>query len=160
MNSLKQTPLYPLHLEYAAKMTAFAGYQMPLHFAHGIIHEHLHCRTQTGFFDISHMGQAVIPGHSAAAELENLTLGGIADLKVGQQKYTLLTNPAGGVIDDLIVTRLASGLGLVVNAGCPVQNKFWRNMIPARNLNGLVYWSTPKSRSGTAVKFSLQISSR
>jgi aminomethyltransferase len=99
-------------------MTTFAGYQMPAHYARGIIHEHLHCRSQTGFFDISHMGQAVILGDPAAEELERLTLGGIAALKVGQQKYTVLTNHAGGVIDDIIVTRLASGLGLVVNAGC------------------------------------------
>ena len=118
MTSLKQTPLYPLHLQYAAKMTSFAGYQMPVHYAHGIIHEHLHCRTHTGFFDISHMGQAVILGSQAAEQLEKLTLGGIRDLKVGQQKYTVLTNQDGGVIDDIIVTRLASGLGLVVNAGC------------------------------------------
>jgi aminomethyltransferase len=105
-------------MDYAAKMTAFAGYQMPIHYAHGIIHEHLHCRAQTGFFDISHMGQAVILGNQAAEELEKLTPGGIVNLKVGQQKYTVLTNTDGGIIDDIIVTRLASGLGLVVNAGC------------------------------------------
>jgi aminomethyltransferase len=118
VSALKQTPLYQLHLQYAAKMTTFAGYQMPLQYANGIIHEHLHCRAHAGFFDISHMGQAHILGDRAAENLEKLTPGGIIDLKVGQQKYTVLTNPEGGIIDDLIVTRLESGLGLIVNASC------------------------------------------
>lgn len=118
MPELKQTPLYDLHLEQGAKMTAFAGYQMPVQYGKGIIHEHLHCRSKAGFFDISHMGQCRMGGDQAAAELERLTPGGIVDLPVGAQKYTLLTNDAGGVIDDIIVTRLASGLGVIVNAGC------------------------------------------
>lgn len=118
MTTLQQTPLYDLHLELGAKMTAFAGYQMPVQYGQGIIHEHLHCRSQTGFFDISHMGQCQIVGDQAAAELEKLTPGGIVDLAVGAQKYTLLTNDAGGVIDDIIVTRLEAGVGIIVNAAC------------------------------------------
>lgn len=99
-------------------MTAFAGYQMPVQYGNGIIHEHLHCRSQAGFFDISHMGQCQILGDQAAAELEKLTPGGIVDLAVGAQKYTLLTNDAGGVIDDIIVTKLENGVGIIVNAAC------------------------------------------
>ncbi len=118
MTDLKQTPLYDLHLGLGAKMTAFAGYSMPVHYRKGIIHEHLHCRSHAGFFDISHMGQCRILGHNAASELEKLTLGGIVDLVYGAQKYTVLTNSTGGVIDDIIVTRIESGVSLVVNAGC------------------------------------------
>ncbi len=118
MTELKHTPLYRLHLEIGAKMTAFAGYAMPVHYAKGILHEHGHCRSRVGFFDISHMGQCRILGDSAAAELEKLTPGGINDLPVGAQKYTVLTNAAAGVIDDIIVTRMASGLSVIVNAGC------------------------------------------
>lgn len=118
MDSLKQTPLYKLHLRYAAKMIDFAGYQMPVHYRQGIIHEHLHCRNHAGFFDISHMGQCLILGDSADGELEKLTPGGIVDMAYGKQKYTVLTNAEGGVIDDIIVTRLAFGLGLIVNAAC------------------------------------------
>lgn len=99
-------------------MVGFAGYQMPLHYRSGIIHEHLHCRSHAGFFDISHMGQCLILGDTAAAELERLTPSDITGLTFGAQKYTVLTNDEGGIIDDIIVTRIASGLMLVVNAAC------------------------------------------
>ncbi|CAA9891109.1 Aminomethyltransferase [Candidatus Methylobacter favarea] len=115
---LKQTPLFDLHLESGAKMVPFAGYQMPVHYTQGIIHEHLHCRSHAGFFDISHMGQCLIRGDSAASELEQLTPSDITGLEPGQQKYTVLTNSNGGIIDDIIVTRNASGLMIIVNAAC------------------------------------------
>ncbi|MDD5320851.1 MAG: glycine cleavage system aminomethyltransferase GcvT [Methylococcales bacterium] len=115
---LKQTPLYHLHLELGAKIVPFAGYQMPLQYSKGIIHEHLHCRSHAGFFDISHMGQCLILGDSAAVELERLTPGNITGLKPGEQKYTVLTNNDGGIIDDIIITRIDSGLMIIVNAAC------------------------------------------
>ena len=115
---LKQTPLYNLHLKLGAKMVPFAGYQMPVHYSKGIIYEHLHCRSHAAFFDISHMGQCLIPGDSAASELERLTPSDITGLKAGTQKYTVLTNGDGGIIDDIIITRSHSGLMLIVNAAC------------------------------------------
>ena len=115
---LKQTPLYPLHLKLGAKMVPFAGYEMPVHYSQGIIHEHLHCRSHAGFFDISHMGQCLVFGDNAASELEHLTPGDITGLKTGCQKYTVLTNSEGGIIDDIIITRIDSGLMIIVNAGC------------------------------------------
>jgi aminomethyltransferase len=115
---LKQTPLYALHLELGAKMVPFAGYQMPLQYSKGIIHEHLHCRSHAGFFDISHMGQCLIQGDGAASELEQLTPSDITSLKPGTQKYTLLTNSEGGIIDDIIITRIDTGLMIIVNAAC------------------------------------------
>ncbi|TPQ24415.1 glycine cleavage system aminomethyltransferase GcvT [Methylomonas koyamae] len=118
MSDLKPTPLAALHQQLGAKMTAFAGYQMPVQYPRGIIHEHLHCRSRVGFFDISHMGQCLALGDAAAEAIEKLTPGGILDLPVNSQKYSVLTNDHGGVIDDIIVTRLADGVGLIVNAGC------------------------------------------
>jgi aminomethyltransferase len=115
---LKQTPLYNLHLELGAKMVPFAGYRMPLHYSNGIIHEHLHCRSHAGFFDISHMGQCLVLGDDAAGELERLTPSDITGLKTGTQKYTVLTNSDGGIIDDIIITRIDSGLMIIVNAAC------------------------------------------
>jgi aminomethyltransferase len=87
---LKQTPLFNLHLELGAKMVPFAGYQMPVQYTKGIIHEHLHCRSHAGFFDISHMGQCLIQGDSVASELEQLTPSDITGLKPGEQKYTAM----------------------------------------------------------------------
>ncbi|MEQ1546782.1 glycine cleavage system aminomethyltransferase GcvT [Methyloglobulus sp.] len=115
---LKQTLLYQLHLELGAKMVAFGGYHMPIYYPGGIIHEHLHCRSKAGFFDISHMGQCLISGDEAANELERLTPSDIIGLKRGQQKYTVLTNEEGGIIDDIIITRTHFGLMVVVNASC------------------------------------------
>ncbi|MGZ4999872.1 MAG: glycine cleavage system aminomethyltransferase GcvT, partial [Methylomonas sp.] len=118
MTDLKQTPLHDLHIELGAKMMAFAGYAMPVNFHKGIIHEHLYCRKHAGLFDISHMGQCKILGENAASELDKLTSGGIDDLVCGAQKYTVLTNNEGGVIDDIVITRTESGVSLIVNAGC------------------------------------------
>jgi aminomethyltransferase len=115
---LKQTPLYPLHLELVAKMVGFGGYSMPVQYRLGIIQEHLHCRKYAGFFDISHMGQCLILGDNAATELEKLTPSIFSNLKLGEQKYSVLTNADGGIIDDIMVTRVDGGLMLVVNAGC------------------------------------------
>lgn len=115
---LKQTPLYDFHLKLGAKMVPFAGYHMPLQYSRGIIHEHLHCRSQAGFFDISHMGQCMVSGNAAAAELERLTPSDITGLKNGAQKYTVLTNSDGGIIDDIIITRIDTGLMIIVNAAC------------------------------------------
>lgn len=122
MTKLLKTPLYNLHLELGAKMTEFAGYALPVQYTKGIIQEHLQCRSQAGFFDISHMGQCRILGDGAVAALENLTPGGLLDLTVGAQKYSLLTNADGGIIDDIIVTRIDSGLSLIVNAGCKAKD--------------------------------------
>ena len=69
---LAQTPLYALHHELGGKMVPFAGYAMPLHYAQGILKEHVHVRTNAGLFDVSHMGQIRIAGSGAAAALEAL----------------------------------------------------------------------------------------
>ena len=103
---LKQTPLYNLHLELGAKMVPFAGYLMPVQYGKGTLHEHLHCRSHAGFFDISHMGQCLILGDDAVHELGKLIPSDISGLKPGEQKYTVLTNNDGGIMDDIIITRI------------------------------------------------------
>lgn len=115
---LKKTPLYNLHLELGARMVPFADYLMPVQYPKGTLHEHLHCREQTGFFDISHMGQCLILGEDAVGGLEQLAPGNFSGLKSGWQKYTVLTNANGGVIDDIVVTRIDTGLMIIVNAAC------------------------------------------
>lgn len=118
MQSLKQTPLHQLHQELGAKLVPFAGYEMPVQYPSGIIHEHLHCRNQVGFFDISHMGQCVIHGDYVVSELEKLTPSNLSGLKIGQQRYTVLTNDEGGIMDDIIITRTSDGVSIIVNAAC------------------------------------------
>jgi aminomethyltransferase len=99
-------------------MVPFAGYEMPVQYPAGIIAEHLHTRSRAGLFDVSHMGQVRLAGAGAVAALETLVPGDLAALAPGRMRYTLLLNEAGGIIDDLMVTRLSDGLFLVVNAAC------------------------------------------
>jgi aminomethyltransferase len=115
---LKQTALYDLHVARGAKMVAFAGYEMPVQYPAGIIAEHLHTRAQAGLFDVSHMGQARLSGVSVDRALETLVPGDLIALADGRMRYTLLLNDSGGIIDDLMVTRVGDTLTLVVNAAC------------------------------------------
>ncbi|MEJ0015941.1 MAG: glycine cleavage system aminomethyltransferase GcvT [Acetobacteraceae bacterium] len=113
---LKTVPLDAWHRASGAKMVEFAGYSMPVQYQ-GVLAEHLHCRAQAALFDVSHMGQATLTGATAAAALERLVPGDILGLKPGRQRYTLLTNEAGGIFDDLMVANLGhEKLFLVVNA--------------------------------------------
>jgi aminomethyltransferase len=113
---LKTVPLDAWHRAFGARMVEFAGYWMPLQYQ-GVLAEHLHCRAHAALFDVSHMGQASLSGATAAAALERLVPGDILRLKPGRQRYTLLTNEAGGILDDLMVTNIAGDrLFLVVNA--------------------------------------------
>jgi aminomethyltransferase len=113
---LRRTPLYDLHCAKGARMVAFAGYEMPVQYASGIIAEHLHTRAHAGLFDVSHMGQIRLVGVAAARALEALVPGDLQALAAGRMRYTLLLNEAAGILDDLMVTRTDDGLMLVVNA--------------------------------------------
>jgi len=117
-SSVKRTPLYDLHVELGAKMVPFAGYAMPVQYPTGILAEHRHTREKAGLFDVSHMGQVRIRGPRPAAALESLVTGDIQGLAEGAIRYTLFTNEAGGILDDLMVTNAGDHLFLVVNAAC------------------------------------------
>ncbi|MBM3560796.1 MAG: glycine cleavage system aminomethyltransferase GcvT, partial [Alphaproteobacteria bacterium] len=113
--ALRRTPLDALHRRRGAKMVPFAGFEMPLQFA-GIVEEHRHVRAKAGLFDVSHMGQARLKGEDAARALEALVPGDVVGLAAGRTRYTVLTNAAGGILDDLMVTKATDHLYLVVNA--------------------------------------------
>jgi aminomethyltransferase len=114
---LKRTPLDALHRARGAKMVPFAGYEMPLQYAGGIIAEHKATRTAATLFDVSHMGQVAIRGARPQDALEALVPGDIAGLRIGGMRYTQLTNGHGGIVDDLMVTRVADDyVFVVVNA--------------------------------------------
>ncbi|CAA7614777.1 Aminomethyltransferase [Magnetospirillum sp. LM-5] len=116
---LLTTPLDALHRELGGKMVPFAGYAMPVQYPKGILGEHLATRSGAGLFDVSHMGQVTIEAADPAALLEKLVPGDIAGLGVGRTRYSVFTNPAGGILDDLMISKLsATKLYLVVNAAC------------------------------------------
>ena len=116
--ALSKTPLHALHLELGAKMVPFAGYDMPVSYPAGIIAEHRHCRASAALFDVSHMGQLRLIGADAAKALETLVPMDVIDLGVGKQRYAFFTNRSGGILDDLMITRRANDLLLIVNAAC------------------------------------------
>ena len=109
MATLQQTPLHALHAQHGARFTEFAGYDMPVQFA-GIMAEHKHTRSAASLFDVSHMGQCAILGVNAQAALEALIPSRLDTLKIGQSRYTVLLNEAGGIVDDIIVTRREDGV--------------------------------------------------
>jgi aminomethyltransferase len=123
ISELKQTPLHGLHVSLNARMVPFAGYDMPVQYAAGVLKEHLHTRSAAGLFDVSHMGQVTIRPKSgnisdAALALEALVPVDVLGLAPGRQRYGLLTDENGCILDDLMITHRGDHLFLVVNAGC------------------------------------------
>jgi len=117
-----KTVFYDLHVELGAKMVPFAGYSMPVQYPLGIMKEHLHTRQSAGLFDVSHMGQMRIRGANVAAALESLMPVDFVSLGEMKQRYGLLTNELGGVMDDLMVTNAIDHFFVVVNAACKKQD--------------------------------------
>ncbi len=114
---LKTTPLNAAHRALGARMVGFGGYDMPVQYE-GVLAEHRWTREHAGLFDVSHMGQAKITGADAIAQFERFVPGDYQALKAGKQKYSLLLNEAGGIIDDLMAGKPDhDGLFVVVNAG-------------------------------------------
>lgn len=121
---LLKTPLHALHLELGARMVPFAGYAMPVQYPAGLMAEHHHTRQAAGLFDVSHMGQLRLVGAGAAAALETLIPVDVIDLPAGKQRYGLLLNEDGGIIDDLMFFNrdyLHGGdIFVIVNGACKV----------------------------------------
>src|SRR4051812_9123926 len=118
--SLQRTPLYGCHLEAAARMVDFAGWEMPVQYT-GVIEEHRAVRTAAGLFDVSHMGEVRVRGAGAEAFLQRLTPNDVAKLVPGRAHYSGLLTEQGTYVDDILIYRLGLKEFLVVvnasNAG-------------------------------------------
>ena len=122
---LRTTPLHAANIALGARMVPFAGYEMPVQYAEGVLKEHLWTREHAGLFDVSHMGQARLRGVAPLAAFEEVTPGDFINLKPGRQKYSVLLNRTGGIVDDLMAARPVNlegtgddGLFVVVNGAC------------------------------------------
>ena len=109
-------------------MVPFAGYDMPVQYATGVLREHLHTRSSAGLFDVSHMGQIALRPKSgkvedAALALERLVPQDMVGVAAGRQRYAQFTNAAGGILDDLMVANFGSHLFVVVNAACKAEDE-------------------------------------
>lgn len=134
--TLRQTPLHDLHVKLGGKMVPFAGYDMPVQFD-GVKAEHLWTRENAGLFDVSHMGPCFLflkeglgeeGAHEKISEaIEQLVPSSIKTLRPGQARLSVLLNDAGGILDDLIITRMPGEgmdgmLYIVVNGAMKAQD--------------------------------------
>jgi aminomethyltransferase len=130
LSNLLRTPLFDLEIEQKARLTAFAGWEMPVQFS-GLKQEHEAVRTAVGMFDISHMGKFVLKGKELLKSLQSLVPSDLERLQPGQAQYSVLLNPQAGIIDDIIFyyqgeddTGEQHGV-LIVNAATTVKDKTW-----------------------------------
>ncbi|MBB3046533.1 aminomethyltransferase [Litorivivens lipolytica] len=125
MSDLLKTPLFDLHEKLGAKMVPFAGYAMPVQYPEGVLKEHLATRDSAGLFDVSHMGQIRVTGEDIAAALESALPQDVIGLAENRQRYGLLTNEEGGILDDLMFANCGDHFMLVVNAACKHEDLAW-----------------------------------
>jgi aminomethyltransferase len=135
--TLLQTPLHDRHVALGARMVPFAGWEMPVQYE-GVIQEHRAVRTDAGVFDVSHMGELEVEGPQARAFLQGLLSNDLDRLEPGLAQYTLLTNEAGGIVDDLIVYLLEPGRYLLI--------------VNASNREGDFRWLKEREVSGSDVR--------
>ena len=115
---LLTSPLNALHLELGARMVPFAGYHLPVQYPAGVVAEHHHTRTAAGLFDVSHMGQLRLHGPDAAAAFESLMPVDVMGLGLHRQRYGLLLNDEGGILDDLMFVNRGEDIFVIVNGAC------------------------------------------
>lgn len=141
----KRTPLYDWHRSHGARMVDFAGWEMPLQYS-GIVQEHLAVRSQAGIFDLSHMGEIRVEGSAALPFLQRVTTNDVSRLQVGQVQYSLLCQPDGGILDDLLVYRDGPAVGgtegywLVVNAANQERDGQWLRSQAENPAAGPIQW--------------------
>ena len=102
----KRTPLYDTHRALGARLIEFGGWDMPVQYS-GILAEHHAVRTKAGLFDLSHMGEIEVSGPHALAALQELVVTDVARIQPGQAQYSLMCYPDGGIVDDIIIYRIA-----------------------------------------------------
>ncbi len=131
--SLRRTPFYAFHNAAGARLIDFGGWELPVQYE-GLIQEHRRVREQVGLFDVSHMGEVRIRGPRALEAVDRLVANTITDLVDGQARYTPLCNDRGGIVDDLIVYRVAvDDILICVNAANRDKDLAWmreRNPFP------------------------------
>lgn len=109
-----KTPLYDCHVQCKGKIVPFAGYLLPVQYETGVIKEHIAVRTRAGLFDVSHMGEVILKGKDALANVQMLVTNDCSKMYDGQVKYSPMCNETGGVVDDLLVYRINEEHYLIV----------------------------------------------
>lgn len=136
----KKTPLYEEHLACQGKIVPFGGYLLPVEYPTGVITEHMAVREACGLFDVSHMGEIVLKGPGALKTLNHLMTNDYTNLAIGRVRYSPMCNQNGGVVDDLIVYRMAEDVFfIVVNAAnCEKDDAHMRaNLLPETQMENI-----------------------
>ena len=133
-NQVLNTPLTETHIALGAKMAPFAGYNMPISYS-GIKEEHACIRTNVGVFDVSHMGEFIVRGKQALDLVQKVTSNDASKLEIGQAQYSCLPNTEGGIVDDLLVYRLAEDT-------CSEGEKAFMLVVNASNIDKDWNWIT------------------
>jgi aminomethyltransferase len=153
---IRKTPLYDAHRALGAKIIDFGGWWMPVQYPTGIIEEHRATRTAVGLFDVCHMGEVYFRGPRATAAVQRLVTGDIAGLPRGHALYTVACHPTGGIVDDLIVYRVAADeLLIVVNASNAKKDVdwfranvgSWCDIVDASDETGLLAFQGPQAQA-------------
>lgn len=132
---MKLTAFNQIHKDLGAKMVEFAGYEMPVQYT-GVNQEHMVVREKVGVFDVSHMGQFRVKGENAEAFINSITSNDVAKLVENQAQYSCMPNEKGGIVDDLIVYKVAQDdFLMVVNAGCLDKDWEWVNKNNSHNVS-------------------------
>jgi aminomethyltransferase len=122
----KKTPLYQWHESHGGRMVPFAGFLLPVQYEPGVIAEHNAVRERAGLFDVSHMGEFVVKGAGALGALQRIFTNDFSDMPIGRVRYTLMCKETGGIIDDLVVCKMAEDRYLlVVNAANREKDAAW-----------------------------------
>ncbi len=132
---LRRTPLHDRHVALGARMVPFGGWEMPVQYS-SIVAEHKAVRENVGLFDVSHMGEFLVSGPGAAEFLARVVPANVLELEVGRVVYTQFTNAGGGVVDDLLIYRLADHHLLVVNASNIAKD--WAHLEPLLPTSGVM----------------------
>lgn len=155
MSSLLRTPLYDWHVAHGGRMVEFGGWEMPVQYT-SIVEEHHAVRKTAGLFDISHMGRLLFQGPEACAGLDHVLTNDVSKLKIGQVRYSLVCNEQAGILDDVLVYRLADSYWLVVNASNRLKIVDWLqphlksfdvNMHDLTHSTGMIALQGPKTSS-------------
>lgn len=158
--NIKKTSLYDEHVRLGARMVDFAGWHMPVQYE-GVIEEHLSVRENVGLFDVSHMGEIFVSGPKALETLQWLTSNDVSSLNEGQAHYSLLLNPRGGVVDDVIVYCIEKNQNYLVcvNASNTEKDFEWmkKNSSDAIIENESAKWSQIAIQGPKAVELTARV---
>jgi aminomethyltransferase len=164
----KKTPLFGEHQRLGAKIIDFGGWLMPVNYPPGILEEHKATRTAVGVFDVCHMGEIHFCGPAAGKAVQRLVTNNVAGMTDGRAMYAVACHESGGIVDDLIVYRVAADHFLIVVNASNIEKDYrhfvanvgsWCEITNASDATALIAFQGPKAASALAGLTSAKLAS-